>query len=98
MEMFLWRLEDDRRDIISNQMSLFPLNLFVLSATAHSTRVRLLIGAIWIATEVVTIFTIPAVQVVSFRFFQVIQHQLNNFIWIYLNQWLAEQSNLAMVI
>lgn len=74
MEMFLWRLEDDRRDIISNQMSLFPLNLSVLSATAHSTRVRLLIGAIWIATEIVTVFTIPAVQVVSFRFFQAIQH------------------------
>jgi len=79
-------------------MNLFPQNLSVLSATAHSTRVRFLIGVIWIATEVVTIFIIPAVQVVSFRFFQVIQHQWNNFMWIYQNQWLAEQSKLAMVI
>lgn len=98
MVMFPWQLEDARRDIISNPMNLFPQNLSVLSATAHSTRVRLLIGVILIATEVVIFFIIPAVQVVGFRYFQVIPQQWNNFIWIFLSQWSAEQSKPTMVI
>lgn len=99
MVMFHWQLEDARRDIISNPMNLFPQNLSVLSAIAHSTRVRFLTGAIMMITaEVVTSFVLPAVRVVGFRYFRKIPHQWRNFTWICLNQWLPVQSKPTMVI
>lgn len=56
MVMFRWQLEDGKRDTISNPMNLFPHKLFVLSAIAHLTKVRLLIGAITETAEVVFLY------------------------------------------
>jgi hypothetical protein len=95
--MFHWQLEDAKRDIISNPMNLFLQSLSVLSAIARLTKVRWLIGAITITAEVATLFTLLAVQVVSFRYFHQIPHRWRNFTLTYLIQWLPGQTKSTMV-
>jgi hypothetical protein len=97
MVMFHWQLEDAKRDIISNPMNLFLQSLSVLSAIARLTKVRWLIGAITITAEVATLFTLLAVQVVSFRYFHQIPHRWRNFTLTYLIQWLPGQTKSTMV-